>query len=79
MDECLSTGLELLMLSNLVSIVLVRDLNESQQLILSSFLQMVGQNISSIASVCDLYQNENQENNIKENSTIKNNNTVIFK
>lgn len=54
MDECVSSSVNFLLLSTLISIVLAADLNQNEQIILGNFLQMVGQNLTSMTTIYDL-------------------------
>ena len=55
-DECSFAGLDLVLLSTLVSITLAQDLTINQLNILSAFLQAVGENLSIIATSRDICQ-----------------------
>lgn len=55
-DNCSFAGLDLVLLSTLVSITLAQDLTINQLNILSTFLQAVGENLSIIATSRDICQ-----------------------
>lgn len=55
--DCSMAGLDLVLLSTLVSITLAQDLTVNQLNILSAFLQAVGENLSIIATARDICEN----------------------
>lgn len=57
--DCNLAGIDLVLLSTLVSITLSQDLTINQINILSDFLQSVGENLSIIATSRDICENEN--------------------
>ncbi len=57
--DCNLAGIDLVLLSTLVSITLSQDLTINQINILSNFLQSVGENLSIIATSRDICENEN--------------------
>lgn len=54
MDECLSSSVNFLLLSTLISIVIAKDLTQNELLILSDFLQAVGQNLALITTTYEI-------------------------
>lgn len=65
MDECTTSTLNFLLLSTLITIVIAKDLDQNEQLLLSSFLQTIGQNLASMISVydiCDGLKNSSTDN-----------------
>lgn len=64
MDECVSSSVNFLLLSTLISIVLAADLSQNEQIILGNFLQMVGQNLTSMTTIYDLCIQKNSDTTI---------------
>lgn len=58
-ENCASSGIDLVLLSTLVSITLAQDLTINQLNILSNFLQSVGENLSIIATSRDICESSN--------------------
>ena len=50
-DNCERNGNEFILLSTFVSLTLAKDLSSSEQGVLDSFLQVVGQNLTLISIV----------------------------
>lgn len=61
-DDCNFAGMDLVLLSTLVSLTLAQDLTVNQLNILSTFLQAVGENLSIISTSKDICQNSNNYN-----------------
>lgn len=61
-EDCTFAGMDLVLLSTLVSLTLAQDLTVDQLNILSAFLQTVGENLSIISTSKDICQNSNNYN-----------------
>lgn len=68
-DNCNSKGNELVLLASMISFILANDLNSSQQNILGTFLQSVGQNLELI-SVMSANCESSKEDESNTNSSL---------